>query len=96
MDSLNVIHASSSSLHRVIYVVLCDRRRPIDFRYGPLATEVVWRCNMSRRANSAFVSRLGAHSPFRTTVGTLHGQHPADTVLSAGVPYDFPVHGANR
>ena len=24
-----------------MYVVLCDRRRPVDFRYAPLATEVV-------------------------------------------------------
>ena len=34
-----------------MYVVLCDRRRPVHFRYIPLASEVVRRCKMSRRAN---------------------------------------------
>ena len=33
-------------------VVLCNRRRPVDFRYAPLATDGTWRCNMSRRATS--------------------------------------------
>ena len=31
-------------------VALYNRRLPVNFRYAPLATEVVWRCNMSRRA----------------------------------------------
>jgi hypothetical protein len=30
----------------------CKRRRPIDFRYAPLATDVVLRCNRSRWAKS--------------------------------------------
>jgi hypothetical protein len=34
---------------RVISVALCNRRRPVDFRFAPFATEVAWRCNMSRR-----------------------------------------------
>jgi hypothetical protein len=27
-------------------VALCNRRRPVDFRYAPFATEGAWRCNM--------------------------------------------------
>ena len=32
----------------VTSVALCNRRRPVDFRYAPFATEDAWRCNMSR------------------------------------------------
>jgi hypothetical protein len=35
----------------VTSVVLCTRRRPVDFRYTSLATEAVRRCDMSRRDN---------------------------------------------
>src|SRR5262245_46107656 len=38
---------------------LCNRRRPFDFRYPPLTTEVVWRRNMSRRAQKATSVRRG-------------------------------------
>src|SRR5262249_51023213 len=30
----------------VTSVALCNRRRPVDFRYVPFATEDAWRCNM--------------------------------------------------
>jgi hypothetical protein len=33
-------------------IALCDIRRPVDFRYAPLPTDVAWRCNMSRRVNN--------------------------------------------
>ena len=42
---------SRQCLGWVTSVALCNRRRPIDFRYAPFATEDAWRCNMSRRAN---------------------------------------------
>jgi len=32
-------------------VLYYKRRRPVDFRYDPFATEVMGRCNVSRRAN---------------------------------------------
>jgi hypothetical protein len=44
--------AVSRGLLRVTSVALCNRRRLADFRCAPFATEVEWRCNMSRRANS--------------------------------------------
>ena len=34
----------------VTSVTLCDRWLPIDFRYAPLATEVMRRCKMTLRA----------------------------------------------
>jgi hypothetical protein len=40
------------SLVGVTSVVLCNRPLPVDFRYAPLATEIAWRCNMSRWAKS--------------------------------------------
>ena len=36
----------------VTSVTLCDRWLPIDFRYAPLATEVMRRCKMLRRAKT--------------------------------------------
>jgi hypothetical protein len=48
------LSALSSAL-RVTSVALCNRRRPVDFRYAPLATEDAWRCNMSRRAITGLV-----------------------------------------
>ena len=39
-------------------VALCKRRLPVNFRYAPIATEVSWRCNMSRRA------KLRRQSPY--------------------------------
>ena len=37
---------------RVTSVALCDRWLPIDFRYAPFATEVMWRCKMTKWAMS--------------------------------------------
>src|ERR1700746_1323302 len=37
---------------RVTSVALCNTRLFVNFRYAPFATEVLWRCNMSRRAIS--------------------------------------------
>jgi hypothetical protein len=36
----------------VMSVILCDGRRPVDFRYSPLATGVVWRRKKFRCANN--------------------------------------------
>ena len=41
-------------------VDLCYRCRPVDFRYAPLATDVAWRCNMSRRAMNGLMQRTNA------------------------------------
>ena len=41
----------SQCRRRVRSVALCRRRRRVDFRYAPFATDGAWRCNMSRRAN---------------------------------------------
>jgi hypothetical protein len=38
--------------YRVTSVAPCNRRLPVNFRYAPLATEVVCRRNMSLRTNS--------------------------------------------
>jgi hypothetical protein len=40
----------STNVLRVKSAVLCNRRLPVNFRYALLATELVSRCNMSRRA----------------------------------------------
>jgi hypothetical protein len=49
-------------------VAPCDRRLPVNFRYPPLATEVVWRRNMSLRA------KFGSGRLFDHLVGEqLHG-----------------------
>jgi hypothetical protein len=37
-------------MFQVTSVALSNRRRTVDFRYAPLASEDAWRCNMSRRA----------------------------------------------
>jgi hypothetical protein len=44
-------------VHHITSVVLCTRRRPVDFRYIPLTTEVVWQYSMSRRARFGLVQR---------------------------------------
>jgi hypothetical protein len=38
---------------RVESAALCNGRSPVDVRYVPLATEIAWRCNMSRWAKRA-------------------------------------------
>jgi hypothetical protein len=48
---------------RVTSVILSDRRRPANFRYAPLATEVVWRCNRSRWANRRHHQNSGPRPP---------------------------------
>ena len=40
-------------------VALCNRRPPVDVRISPLATEIAWRCNMSRRAATSRLTFLG-------------------------------------
>ena len=44
-------------------VAFCYRRLRLDFRYAPLATELVLvsRCNMSRRATSGLMHRSMTH-----------------------------------
>ena len=45
----------SQCRRRVRSVALCRRRRRVDFRYAPVATDGAWRCNMSRRATSGLM-----------------------------------------
>ena len=51
-------------------VALGNRRRLLDFRYAPFATEVVRQCNMSRRAISVLMAlaanAIGVESPSLT------------------------------
>jgi len=48
----------------VTSVALCNTRLFVNFRYAPFTTEVLWRCNMSRRANSSrFSKRLATCEP---------------------------------
>ena len=60
-DSLFNNHPMAHSMpgagvvHYITSVALCYRRRPVDFRFAPFATEVVWRCNMSRKATSGLM-----------------------------------------
>ena len=57
----------------VMSVALCNRRRPVDFRYALFATEVVRRCNMSK-GNSGLMQRnkfvLFATSLPRLSIGS--------------------------
>jgi hypothetical protein len=59
-------------------VALCNRRRPVDFRSAPLATEDEWRCNISRRARSGHSitsSAQGARVHSGTAVSWRIGKH---------------------
>jgi hypothetical protein len=49
-------------------VALCNRRPPVDVRISPLATEIAWRCNMSRRAATSRLTFLGSHARLAATV----------------------------
>src|SRR5262249_13005712 len=48
-----------------------DKRRPVNFRYAPLATEDAWRCNMSRRAMSGRLAGLYSRAASAATLTIL-------------------------
>jgi hypothetical protein len=51
----------------VTSVALCKRRLPSTSAMPPFATEVVWRCNMSRRASKRHQDRAPKWTPSLTT-----------------------------
>jgi len=56
----------------------CNRRLPVNFRYAPLATEVVWQRNMSLRAKKRTgPESYGLHSGFGEHIVSGHGQPDA-------------------
>jgi hypothetical protein len=53
----------------ITIVAPCDRQLPVNFRYAPLATEVVWRCNMSLRAIRRHQIKLDARGCWIAAAG---------------------------
>src|SRR5262249_4939177 len=53
----NLLATHGRTIHWVTSVALCNSRRPVDFRYAPLATGDAWRCNMSRWAMNRLMQR---------------------------------------